>query len=141
MIVSCDTSAETRKVLIFSCDRRRMGTYADSVSAVIDAGTAQRRGMRLAPLAELLGIAHGNEAQPDLRWRNVLIIRDAEPGRGILIDALEEIAEVAPSDILPLPRSIAQSDGMAPYIGGMVRDNEIILMLDMQKIASIKETS
>lgn len=142
MTAACEISADKAlKVLIFSLDRRRMGTCADNVSAVIDRKTAERRGMRLISLAGLLGMAYEDESAPDMRERTVLIISNSDPSIGILIDQLDEISDIAPTDILPMPRSIVNCEGMGPYIGGMLKDKEIVLMLDMQKIASIKETA
>ena len=128
-------AAEAVKVLVFSCGHLRMGAYAGDVSAVIDAEAARGRGIELVPLSALIGMDRHSEA----RETNVLILKNSI--RGILIGPLEEMAEVAPDEVLPLPRSITRCEGLAPYIGGIVRDDGVILVVDMRKIASIKETA
>ncbi len=141
MTALCNAPTGAVKVLVFSFGRLKMGTYAGNVSAVIDPATARGRGIKLIPLSGLLGTESESEAAPGERGSNVLVIKNSDPALGILIDSLEEMAEVEPAGILPLPRSVLRCEGLAPYIGGIVRYDEIILILDMQKIAAVKETA
>lgn len=125
-VTQCDAS----DMVIFRAGSRQFAAYSRSVSNVLGESQARQSGIPIRELAEELGMS-GDRAE---RGRSVLLINGGAETTGFAIDELIDIA--ASRQARPMPQALQGCEGLDVYAGIMTDGTEIILLLDMDKMAS-----
>jgi chemotaxis signal transduction protein len=127
---------EEIRVLIFRAGGIRMGVDASDITEIIDREQAESRALK--PFRLIDGAAGGNMGGTDSSI-NVLVTRKEGLAGAILIERPEDILTIPMDDLQPLPPLIASCGSSRALWGALVRNDEVILLLDIDKLASVPD--
>jgi len=117
-------------LLLFHAAGVALGVEAAAVEGILDAEQARRSGIECRDLAEMLGIA----VAPSPASGKKLLLKGREARCGIGIDSLDEIVTVPTATLQPLPEPLAHFRGPRTFRGGIVRENKVVLLVDVDRL-------
>lgn len=117
-------------LLLFHAAGVALGVETAAVEGVVDEEGARRAGIACRELAGLLGVAGAPAPASDKK----LLLKARDARCGIAIDSLDEIVTVAAAALQPLPEPLAYFRGPRVFWGGLVREDRIVLLLDVDRL-------
>jgi chemotaxis signal transduction protein len=127
-----DQCPEEMHILIFTVQGVTMGVDTSQVEELLEVVEAEARRVPVRPIHEAFSFG----ALPvTYKVPKVITFKDHRGSLAALIDRPDTIAEVKVDAIQALPPLIAARPGASPSIwGAIIRDGEVILLLDFLKL-------
>jgi len=125
-----DTVPAELPLLLFHAAGVALGVEAAAVESIVDAEQARRDGIACRDLAELIGLARTPARAP----QKSLLLRGRGERCWFGIDSLDEIVTIPTAELQPLPEPLAQFKAPRVFWGGIVRENRVVLLVDVDRL-------
>ncbi len=129
------SSPETIRVLVFTSGGVKVAVDTDQVIKLTGLEEAEGRGWKLSTVPDRLW--RRNCAPPNLNAR-VLMAGSEDTPIALTVDRLEDILSVPISDLRPMPHLISLSGAPAAVWSAMIRNDEVIMLVDLSRLPSEK---
>lgn len=126
-----DVCPEEIELLVFSMMGVRIGVDTAQVAGMLKPEDAEQQGLATIALHERLKFRGVAVSYSD---PHVLVIKGDGPRYGIVIDNPEDIAFMKVDSIRPMPDIFALSGSVNALWGAVIRDNDVIFLLDFDKM-------
>ncbi len=119
------------RVLTFTTSGMKMAVDADQIVRLTGLEEAEGRGWKLSTLPDRLARRGGGPLNLDTK---VLMAGSESSPIALAIDRLDDILSLQIDDLQPLPRLITSCSASRAVWGAVVRNGEIILLVDLHKL-------
>ena len=119
------------RVLVFTSGGMKLAVDTDQIVKLTGIEEAEGRGWDLFTVQDRLAPHSGAPTNPNAK---VLMGGDERLPIAVLIDRLDEILSIPIDDLQPMPRLIALSGAARAVWSAVVRDGEIVLLVDLYKL-------
>lgn len=122
---------DTLPVIVFTVKGVRMGTEVRQVSELLDVREAEARALKTARFDEYIRV---RGPAPPAEGRRALVVKGGPVPRGIVVDAAEDVTDIAVESIRPIPPLIASASASRAVWGVAMRDDGIIVLVDVSEL-------
>jgi chemotaxis signal transduction protein len=123
------------QVLTFTLRGVKMGIDTCQIVELMEPDEAEARGWKPFRLSDRLALRGANAAEHSAK---VLLTGKEGTPMAVTIDRPAAILSIPLDDLQPLPRLIASCGGSRAVWGAVVREDELILLVDLYKLPAVK---
>lgn len=122
---------EKLSVIVFTVQGVTMGADVSQVSELLDVQDAEARQLSMTRLDDCIPFRATSASREP---RRALRVRTPRAARAIVVDAADEVADIAIDAIRPLPPLVASAGGSRALWGLATRGDEIVVLVDLEKL-------
>lgn len=123
------------QVLTFTLMGVKMGIDTGQIVELMEPDEAEARGWKPFRLSDRLALRGGTAAEHSAK---VLLTGKEGTPMAVTIDRPDAILSIPLDDLQPLPRLIASCGGSRAVWGAVVRNDELILLVDLYKLSAVR---